>query len=95
MGLGLPKTLAFTALVAFVLPLVLGTVSLRVAGIAFAMVTLAFAEAGRSSSTRTRTAGPAGGEVSRSSSEAAEAFMGVLNAKNCTGSRSRISSSYS
>ena len=28
----LPKTLAFTALVAFVLPLVLGTVSLRVAG---------------------------------------------------------------
>jgi branched-chain amino acid transport system permease protein len=42
----LPKTLAFTALVGLLLPLVLGAVSLRVSGIAFAMVTLAFAEAG-------------------------------------------------
>ena len=38
--------LAFTALVGIVLPLVLGAVSLRVGGIAFAMVTLAFAQAG-------------------------------------------------
>jgi len=38
--------LAFIALVGIVLPLVLGAVSLRVGGIAFAMVTLAFAQAG-------------------------------------------------
>jgi branched-chain amino acid transport system permease protein len=38
--------IAFTALVGIVLPLVLGAVSLRVGGIAFAMVTLAFAQAG-------------------------------------------------
>ena len=38
--------LGFTALVGIVVPLVLGSVSLRVGGIAFAMVTLAFAQAG-------------------------------------------------
>jgi branched-chain amino acid transport system permease protein len=38
--------IAFTALVGLLLALVLGSVSLRVAGIAFAMVTLAFAQAG-------------------------------------------------
>jgi branched-chain amino acid transport system permease protein len=38
--------LAFTALVGLILPVVLGAVSLRVGGIAFAMVTLAFAQAG-------------------------------------------------
>jgi branched-chain amino acid transport system permease protein len=38
--------LAFTALIGVLLPLVLGAVSLRVGGIAFAMVTLAFAQAG-------------------------------------------------
>jgi len=38
--------LFFTALVGALLPLVLGAVSLRVGGIAFAMVTLAFAQAG-------------------------------------------------
>jgi branched-chain amino acid transport system permease protein len=38
--------LLFTALVGLLLPLVLGAVSLRVSGIAFAMVTLAFAQAG-------------------------------------------------
>jgi len=38
--------LAFTALVGLLVPLVLGAVSLRVGGIAFAMVTLAFAQAG-------------------------------------------------
>jgi branched-chain amino acid transport system permease protein len=40
------QALAFTALAGVLLPLVLGAVSLRVGGIAFAMVTLAFAEAG-------------------------------------------------
>ena len=38
--------IAFTALVGLLLPLALGAVSLRVGGIAFAMVTLAFAQAG-------------------------------------------------
>jgi branched-chain amino acid transport system permease protein len=38
--------IAFAALVGLVLPLVVGAVSLRVGGIAFAMVTLAFAQAG-------------------------------------------------
>jgi branched-chain amino acid transport system permease protein len=40
------EAIAFTALVGVLLPLVLGAVSLRVGGIAFAMVTLAFAQAG-------------------------------------------------
>ena len=40
------EAIAFAALVGIVLPLVLGAVSLRVGGIAFAMVTLAFAQAG-------------------------------------------------
>ena len=43
---GFYAALAFTALVGLALPLVLGAVSLRVGGIAFAMVTLAFAQAG-------------------------------------------------
>jgi branched-chain amino acid transport system permease protein len=38
--------IAFTALIGLLLPIVLGAVSLRVGGIAFAMVTLAFAQAG-------------------------------------------------
>jgi branched-chain amino acid transport system permease protein len=40
------EALLFTAAVGLVLPVVLGAVSLRVGGIAFAMVTLAFAQAG-------------------------------------------------
>ena len=40
------EAIAFAALVGIVLPLVLGAVSLRVGGIAFAMVTLAFAQPG-------------------------------------------------
>jgi len=42
----LPQALALTALVALVLPLALGAVCLRIRDIPFAMVTLAFAEAG-------------------------------------------------
>lgn len=42
----LVSALALTAAVGLALPLVLGAVSLRVSGIAFAMVTLAFAQAG-------------------------------------------------
>mgnify|MGYP000539460603 CR=1 FL=1 len=44
---GLWPTLGFVAVVALIVPLVLGAVSLRVGGIAFAMVTLAFAQAGQ------------------------------------------------
>lgn len=42
----LPVALGIAALVGVVLPLVVGAVALRVSGIAFAMVTLAFAQAG-------------------------------------------------
>ena len=45
-GWDLAESLALTAAVAVVLPLLIGSVSLRVTGIAFAMVTLAFAQAG-------------------------------------------------
>jgi len=45
-GWSFPLALLFTAAVGLVLPLVLGAISLRVSGIAFAMVTLAFAQAG-------------------------------------------------
>ncbi len=40
------ESVAFTAIVGFLVAVILGAVSLRVAGIAFAMVTLAFAQAG-------------------------------------------------
>jgi len=40
------QSVAFTAIVGFLVAVILGAVSLRVAGIAFAMVTLAFAQAG-------------------------------------------------
>jgi branched-chain amino acid transport system permease protein len=43
---GFWPSVLFTALVGFLLAIVLGAVSLRVGGIAFAMVTLAFAQAG-------------------------------------------------
>ena len=46
MALELLSSIVFTAVVGIVLPRVLGAVSLRVGGIAFAMVTLAFAQAG-------------------------------------------------
>jgi len=45
-GWSFPQALVATAVVGLVLPLVLGAISLRVSGIAFAMVTLAFAQAG-------------------------------------------------
>ena len=45
-GWNLTAALALLAVVAVVVPLALGAISLRVSGIAFAMVTLAFAQAG-------------------------------------------------
>jgi branched-chain amino acid transport system permease protein len=79
----LPKTLAFTAAVTIVLSLVLGAVSLRVAGIAFAMVTLAFAEAG-SILVDKNPHGWTGGEegVPVDFEKLPDAFIGVLNTKN-------------
>ena len=43
---GLPQALALTAVVSLVLPLALGAICLRMRDIPFAMVTLAFAQAG-------------------------------------------------
>jgi branched-chain amino acid transport system permease protein len=79
----LAQALAFTALLGIVLPLVLGTVSLRVGGIAFAMVTLAFAEAG-SILVDKNPHGWTGGEegVPVDFEKLPEAFIGVLNTKN-------------
>jgi branched-chain amino acid transport system permease protein len=79
----LPQALGFTALVGIVLPLVLGSVSLRVGGIAFAMVTLAFAEAG-SILVDKNPHGWTGGEegVPVAYQKLPEAFVGVLNTKN-------------
>ena len=77
------QALGFTALVGIVLPLVLGSVSLRVGGIAFAMVTLAFAEAG-SFLVDKNPHGWTGGEegVPVAYQKLPEAFVGVLNTKN-------------
>ena len=65
------------------LPLILGSVSLRVGGIAFAMVTLAFAEAGSilvDKNPRQWTGGEEGVPVDFE--KLPEAFVGVLNTKN-------------
>jgi branched-chain amino acid transport system permease protein len=77
------QALGFTALIGIVLPLVLGSVSLRVGGIAFAMVTLAFAEAG-SILVDKNPHGWTGGEegVPVAYQKLPEAFVGVLNTKN-------------
>jgi branched-chain amino acid transport system permease protein len=82
-GWGLPATLAFTALIGLVLPFVLGSVSLRVGGIAFAMVTLAFAEAGSTlvdKNPRKWTGAEEGVPVDFEALPAS--FVGVLNTKN-------------
>ncbi len=80
---GLPATLGLTALVALALPLVLGSISLRVGGIAFAMVTLAFAQAGAILVGKNPD-GLTGGEegLGLSFDRVPDAFVGVLNTKN-------------
>jgi branched-chain amino acid transport system permease protein len=80
---GLWETLAFVALVAVALPLVLGAVSLRVTGIAFAMVTLAFAQAG-TVLVQKNPYGWTGGEegIGLNFEPIPDAFVGVLNTKN-------------
>jgi branched-chain amino acid transport system permease protein len=72
-----------TAVVAILLPLVLGAVSLRVAGIAFAMVTLAFAQAGSILAFKNPW-GWTGGEEGFGTdyTKLPDAFVGILNTKN-------------
>jgi len=77
------QTLGMVVLVAVLLPLVLGAVSLRVGGIAFAMVTLAFAQAGQVL-VQKNPYGWTGGEegTGLNYDHIPDAFVGVLNTKN-------------
>src|SRR5207244_9193224 len=74
---------AFTAAVGLVLPVVLGSVSLRVGGIAFAMVTLAFAQAG-AILVQKNPRGWSGGEegLGYDFGKVPQTFVGILNTKN-------------
>ena len=80
---GLTATLAFLAVVAIAVPLVLGSVSLRVSGIAFAMVTLAFAQAGNVI-VQTNPRGLTGGEegIVLNVAPLPDFLVGVVNTKN-------------
>jgi branched-chain amino acid transport system permease protein len=80
---GLWPTFGVVVLVGLALPLVLGAVSLRVTGIAFAMVTLAFAQAG-AVLVQKNPYGWTGGEegTGLNYDEIPDAFVGVLNTKN-------------
>jgi branched-chain amino acid transport system permease protein len=77
------QAILFTAGVGLLLPVVLGTVSLRVGGIAFAMVTLAFAQAG-SILVETNPHKWTGAEegVSVAYQKLPSGLVGVLNTKN-------------
>jgi branched-chain amino acid transport system permease protein len=77
------QSLAFTALAGLFLPFVLGAVSLRVGGIAFAMVTLAFAEAGSTlvdKNPRNWTGGEEG--VSVNVDKLPDGLIGVFNTEH-------------
>ncbi len=80
---GLWPTLGLLVAVGIAVPLVLGAVSLRVGGIAFAMVTLAFAQAG-SVLVQKNPYGWTGGEegIGLNYDHVPDAFVGVLNTKN-------------
>ncbi|HEU0245597.1 MAG TPA: branched-chain amino acid ABC transporter permease [Gaiellaceae bacterium] len=79
----LPASLALLAGVAILVPLVLGSVSLRVGGIAFAMVTLAFAQAGNVVA-QTNPRGLTGGDegFSLNVDPLPDFLVGVVNTKN-------------
>jgi branched-chain amino acid transport system permease protein len=79
----LGPSLALVTVVGLVVPLALGTVSLRVGGIAFAMVTLAFAQAG-TIVVQKNPDGLTGGEegVGLNVEPLPDFFVGVLNTKN-------------
>jgi branched-chain amino acid transport system permease protein len=79
----LPATLALLAVVAIAVPLALGAVSLRVSGIAFAMVTLAFAQAGNvivQTNPRDLTGGEEG--IVLNVDPLPDFLVGVVNTKN-------------
>jgi branched-chain amino acid transport system permease protein len=80
---GLWPTVGFLLVVGIAVPLVLGAVSLRVGGIAFAMVTLAFAQAGNVL-VQKNPYGWTGGEegTGLNYDQIPDAFVGVLNTKN-------------
>jgi branched-chain amino acid transport system permease protein len=80
---GLAQTLLVVVGVGIVVPLVLGAISLRVSGIAFAMVTLAFAQAG-TVLVQKNPNGLTGGEegLGLNFEPIPDAFVGVLNTKN-------------
>ena len=76
------QALALTAAVGIVVPLVLGSISLRVSGITFAMVTLAFAQAGQVLVQKNPDQLTGGEEGLGLNYEALpDFFVGVLNAK--------------
>jgi branched-chain amino acid transport system permease protein len=79
----LPATLALLVVVAIAVPVVLGAVSLRVGGIAFAMVTLAFAQAGNVI-VQTNPRGLTGGEegIVLNVDPLPDFLVGVVNTKN-------------
>ena len=76
------QALAVTAIAGILVPLLLGAISLRVGGIAFAMVTLAFAQAGQvlvQKNPDQLTGGEEG--LGLNSDPLPDFFVGVLNAK--------------
>jgi branched-chain amino acid transport system permease protein len=80
---GLWPTLGFVVVVGIALPLVLGAVSLRVSGIAFAMVTLAFAQAGNVLVHKNPYEWTGGEEGLGLNYDAVpDSFVGVINTKN-------------
>ena len=82
-GWSLPAALALLAVSAIAVPLVLGAVSLRVTGIAFAMVTLAFAQAGNVI-VQTNPGGLTGGDegIILDYDRVPDALVGIVNTKN-------------
>lgn len=79
----LPAALALLVAVAIAVPLVLGSVSLRVTGIAFAMVTLAFAQAGNVI-VQTNPGGLTGGDegLVLNYDPLPDFLVGIVNTKN-------------
>jgi len=77
------QAVLLTAAVGFLLPIVLGSISLRVGGIAFAMVTLAFAQAGTVLVQKNPNALTGGEEgLALDYEKLPAAFVGVFNTKN-------------
>jgi branched-chain amino acid transport system permease protein len=77
------QAVLFTMAVAFVLAVALGFVSLRVSGIAFAMVTLAFAQAGAVLALKDPHHWTHGEEgLGADYTKLPQAFVGILNTKN-------------